>query len=296
MRLLVKRMVGPKFARAGRSVEALRRLDAFAVENQKIPPGTGIEAVSMAGIAAERVRAAGVGGQRAVLFLHGGAFVMGSPATHRELAARVSAATDATVFVPAYRLAPEHPFPAAVHDTIAAYRWLRDEGYTAARIAFGGDSAGGGLALQALIALRDEGETPPAAAFCFSPPTDWVRFDGESYETRARVDPMNTLELCRFTAGLYVGDAPPDTPLLSPARHDLSGLPPLCIHVGDDEILLSDAVRFADRAAADGVEVVFRIWPGMWHVFQHSARLVPEARRSLEEVGRFVKRHVGRDS
>jgi monoterpene epsilon-lactone hydrolase len=128
----------------------------------------------------------------------------------------------------------------------------------------------------------------PAAAFMLSPVADWVRFDGESYETRAASDPMIEPGLCRFTAGQYVGNNDPETPLLYPVGMDLSGLPPLCIHVGDREVLLSDSVRLAARARAAGVNVRFKVWPGMWHFFQASARMVPEARQSITEISRFL--------
>ena len=215
---------------------------------------------------------------------------MCSPATHRELGARLSAAAKATVLVLDYRLAPEHPFPAAMRDAVSAYRWLLDTGYVERELVIGGDSAGGGLALQTLITLRDEEIPLPAAAFFLSPVTDWVHFDGESYSTRASVDPLNTLEMSRFTASQYVGDNDPQTPLLSPAGIDLAGLPPLLIHVGDHEVLLSDSVRLAERAHACAVDVEIEIWPGMWHVFQASARFVPEARQSIDEIGEFVVR------
>jgi acetyl esterase/lipase len=285
--------VGPKFKRASSSVSELRKLDEFITKNQKIPTGTGIRPVVAEGIAAEWVRAPAAQTERAILYLHGGAFVMCSPATHRELAARLSAITNAVVLVLDYRLAPEYPFPAAMQDAVSAYRWLLETGYTEEHVVIGGDSAGGGLALQTLIALRDEESPLPAAAFFLSPMTDWVRFDGESYSTRRNVDPLNTPEMCRSTASYYVGGNDPETPLLSPARIDLSGLPPLCIHVGDREVLLSDSVRLAERARACRVAVEFKIWPGMWHVFQTSARFVPEARQSVDDIGRFVVSHVG---
>lgn len=292
LRLLIKHIVGPKFRRAASSISELRKLDEFIIKNQKIPTGTEIRPALAGGVAAEWVRAGTARTDSAILYLHGGAFVMCSPATHRELAARLSASTNVTVLVLDYRLAPEHPFPAAVQDAMSAYGWLLGEGYTNKHLAIGGDSAGGGLALQTLIALRDEESPLPAAAFFLSPATDWVRLDGESYSTRADVDPLNALEMCRFTASQYVGSNDPETPLLSPANMDLSGLPPLCIHVGDHEVLLSDSVRLAQRARACSVDVEFKIWPGMWHVFQTSARFVPEARQAIDETGRFVVKHV----
>jgi len=292
LRFMIRHIVGPKFKRAGGSVSELRKLDEFIIKNQKIPTGTEISRVLDEGIAAEWVRAPAAQAQRAILYLHGGAFVMCSPATHRELAARLSACTNAAVLVLDYRLAPECPFPAAMQDAVSAYRWLLDKGYKEGHLVIGGDSAGGGLVLQTLIALRDEESPLPAAAFFLSPVTDWVHFDGESYSTRANVDPLNTPEMCRFTASHYVGDNDPETPLLSPAKMDLSGLPPLCIHVGDHEVLLSDSVRLAQRAHACTVDVEFKIWPGMWHVFQTSARFAPEARQSIDEIGRFVVNHI----
>lgn len=289
---LIRHVVGSRFKRAGSSVAELRKLDGLIIKNQKVPIGTEISPVLVEGIGAEWVRARAAQTGRAILFLHGGGFVMGSPATHRELAARLSAVANAAVLVLDYRLAPEHPFPAAMRDAVGAYRWLLGNGYTNAQLAIGGDSAGGGLALQTLIALRDEASPLPSAAFFLSPVTDGVRFDGDSYRSRRAVDPLITLEMCRFTSLQYIGGNDPNAPLLSPTDIDLSGLPPLCVHVGDREILLSDSVRLAERARACDVEVEFKVWPGMWHVFQASARFVPEARQSLEDIGRFVVNHV----
>ena len=141
-------------------------------------------------------------------------------------------------------------------------------------------------------ALREAGSPLPAAAFMLSPPLDWVRFDGRSFETRALADPWITLEMCRFTASLYVGDNDPCTPLLYPLDMDLAGLPPLCIHVGDREVLLSDSIRLAERARAAGVPANLKIWPGMWHVFQTYARFFPEAGQSIDEIGRFVQEAI----
>lgn len=292
-RLVVKYMARARFGRVFRSLPKLRKMIEQTSKVQKIPAGTEILPVLAGGTAAEWVCAPGKQTNTAILYLHGGAFVAGSLATHRELAARLSAAASAKLLLLDYRLAPEYPFPAAMLDALSAYRWLQDQGYTQQQLVIGGDSAGAGLALQTLITLRDEGSSLPAAAFFMSPQTDWVRFDGQSYVTRAHIDPMNIPEMCKFTAAYYVGDNDPETPLLYPAGIDLSGLPPLCIHVGDYEILLSDAIRLADRARASGVDVELKIWPAMWHVFQTLARFVPEARQSIDEIGRFVMNHVG---
>ena len=291
-RLMTKHVMGRAFKR-NRSIPQWRDTMDQIAKYQRIPAGIETQPLLVNGIAAEWVHASGAQTDSAILYLHGGAFVMGSPTTHRELAARLSAITKAKILVLDYRLAPEHPFPAAVQDAISAYGWLLDNGYAEKRLAIGGDSAGGGLTLQTLIALRDKGRSLPAAAFFLSPVTDWVRFDGESYSTRAGVDPMNTLETCKYTAALYVGDNDPETPLLYPINMDLSGLPPLCVHVGDHEVLLNDSIRLAERARASNVAVELKVWLDMWHVFQMYASFVPEARQSLEEIGRFVVNHIG---
>lgn len=251
--------------------------------------GTLISSASVDGLPGEWIQGPGTDSDRVLLYFHGGAFIMGSPATHRELASRISAAAGAKVLSPDYRLAPEHPFPAAVDDATVSYRWLLSQGYSSSQIAIGGESSGGGLALQAILSLKEEGVQLPRAAFFLSPVTDWMAFDGESYSTRAVSDPLVSLPQCRFTASLYVGSIPPETPLLQPLTMDLSGLPPMWIQVGDHEVLLSDAERLAERARACEVPVEFKVRPGMWHVFQAAARFVPEARRSVEELGRFLR-------
>ena len=297
-RLIVKYVMAAPYKRAGTSIPEWRKLVQPYIKLQKLPAGTEIQPVEALSrdLAAEWVCAPAAQTDRAILYLHGGAFIMGSPATHRELAARLSAAARARVLVLDYRLAPEHPFPAAMQDAMSAYQWLLDQGYADEQITIGGDSAGGGLTLQTLIALRDKGRTLPAAAFFLSPVTDWVHFDGESFSTRAKSDPWITLDMCKFTAAHYVGSSDPATPLLYPTDMNLAGLPPLCIHVGDDEVLLSDSVRLAERARACHVQVELVVWPRLWHVFQTMASLVTEAHQSLAAIGRFVSNQLERDS
>jgi len=293
VRFVLRYTMGRMYRRAGQSVPDLRKLDEFLVRNQTLPKGTRVARGSLNGRYAEWIEAQDARTDAAILQLYGGAFVTGSPATHRELAARISAATGVRVFSPEYRLAPEHPFPAALEDVLDVYRWLVDEVGSSSRVIVGGESSGGGLALQALLAMKEEGQPLPAAAFFMSPVTDWVDFDGDSYATRAAVDPLLFPEQCRFTASLYVGENIGSTPLLKPVGMDLAGLPPMWIHAGDREILLSDAERLAHRAAEAGVEVDFKVWPGLWHVFQAAARLVPEGRDSLTDLGQFVGKHLG---
>jgi monoterpene epsilon-lactone hydrolase len=293
VRFFLRYTIGRMYRRAGQSVSDLRKLDDVLVRSEALPKGTRVSRGSLNGRYAEWIQARDARTDAAILQLHGGAFVTGSPATHRELAARISAATGVRVFSPEYRLAPEHPFPAALQDVLGVYRWLVDEMGPASRVIIGGESSGGGLALQALLAMKEEGQPLPAAAFFMSPVTDWVDFDGDSYTTRVAVDPLLSPEQCRFTASLYVGENAGNTPLLKPVGMNLAGLPPMWIQAGDREILLSDAERLARRAAEAGVEVDFKVWPGMWHVFQAAARLVPEGRDSLTDLGRFVGKHLG---
>jgi len=291
-RTVLKWTLGRRLRSAGSSVDRLRRLEPLMVRSQRPPKGTTVSPVSRDALPAEWVLGPGARADAAILYLHGGAFVVGSPATHRELVARVSMAGAARVLSLDYRLAPEFPFPAAVDDVRTAYRWLLEEGYGPHQLVVGGDSSGGGLALQALLSLRDEGTTLPCGAFFMSPQTEWVAFRGESYVSRASLDPLVSPSQCRYTASLYAGRQA-DHPLLRPTETSLSGLPPLWIHVGDHEVLLSDAERLARKAVRDGVEVDFRIWPGMWHVFQAGARYVPESRQSLEDLARFLGARFG---
>ena len=259
------------------------------VRSQRPPRGTRVSPVTVSDLPAEWVRGPGAEADPAILYLHGGGFIMGSPATHRELAARVSSAGQARVLSLGYRLLPEFPFPAALDDAKTAYRWLLAQGYASDQLIIGGDSSGAGLALQTLISLRDDGVPLPCAGFFMSPVTDWVEPGGESFATRAALDPLVNPDQCRHTSPLYAGSHAADSPLLRPTEVDLTGLPPLWIQVGDHEVLLSDAERLADRAAKAGVEVSFKVWPGMWHVFQSAARYVPESRQSIEELGRFLR-------
>ncbi len=291
IRITIKHSIGRKFRKTELSVAELRKLEDLLARSQRPPKGTKVSPVTVSDLPAEWVLGPGAGTDAAILYLHGGGFVMGSPATHRELAARVSSAGGARVLCPGYRLAPEFPFPAALDDAKTAYRWLLARGYAPRRLIIGGDSSGAGLALQALLSLRDEGAPLPRAGFFMSPVTDWVEPGGESFAKQAALDPLVSPAQCRHTSSLYVGSHA-DSPLLRPAEMDLEGLPPLWIQVGDHEILLSHAERLAGRAIQDGVEVSFKIWPGMWHVFQSAARYVPESRKSIEELGAFLRERI----
>ena len=256
-----------------------------------MPPRVDVQQTTSGDIPAEWLRPADTTDDRAILYLHGGAYTMGSCTTHRALASRVAIASKTPVLQPEYRLAPEHPFPAALQDCVAAYRWLVDYGISPRRIVVAGDSAGGGLAVALAVSLRDDGVPLPAAIACMSPWAD-LELTGESLRTRASVDPICSLEESQFHAGHYVGDSDPRTVLISPIYADLHGLPPVLIHVGDREILLSDAMRLAERAREDGVVAELKVWDGMWHVWHLLAGYVPEGQQAIDEIGAFISKHV----
>ena len=252
--------------------------------------GASVDPVSAGGVPAEWVSAPGAEADRAVLYLHGGGYVVGSPASHRELAGRLSAAAGARVLVIDYRLAPEHPFPAAVDDATAAYRWLFEQGVDPSRTAVCGDSAGGGLAVAALVALRDAGDPMPAAGVCLSP---WVDLEGlgESMTARAKLDLMVGREGLLESAAMYLAGADARTPLAAPLYADLQGLPPLLIQVGTSETLYDDSIRLEGRARAAGVDVTLQTWEEMVHVWHLFAPLLPEGQQAIEAIGEFLKEH-----
>lgn len=223
-----------------------------------------------------------------LLYLHGGGYIVGSFASHRGLVGNLAEACGLRTLMPEYRLAPENPFPAALEDSLAVYRRLLADGVAPHRLVLGGESAGGGLTIATLLALRDEGLPLPAAAFVLSPWTD-LAATGESLHTRSAQDPWFKPEGVPIVAAHYLGNGSPTNPLISPLYGDLAGLPPLLIHVGDYEILRDDSTRLAAKARAAGVDVTLRVWEGMWHVFQTLAARVPEARESVDEVGAWVQ-------
>jgi acetyl esterase/lipase len=254
------------------------------------PPDVKREELTVAGMAAERLTAPGVEPGRTVLYLHGGGYAIGSVRTHRELAARIGRAARATVLTVDYRLAPENPFPAAIEDATAAYRWLLAEGVEPRRTAIAGDSAGGGLTMATLLALRDARTPLPAAAVCLSP---WVDLAGEAatLQTNAALDPVVQKDGLLAMARAYLHGADPKDPHASPLYADLSGLPPLLVQVGKAETLLDDSVRLAARARAAGVDVTLDAWDDMIHVFQ-AFSMLPEAQRATEAIGAFLRERL----
>jgi epsilon-lactone hydrolase len=269
------------------------RRAAFESVASPAPPGTTVEPVDAGGVPAEWVIAAGVDSARVLLYLHGGAYQAGSPATLRRMIALISAAAQARVLSVGYRLAPEHPFPAAVDDAQTAYRFLlsRDAshgGTDPAAIAIAGDSAGGGLTLATLVALRDAGDPLPAAAVAMSPWTD-LALTSESLSTRADIDVIIKPDGMRGDAATYLAGADPRHPYASPLYADLHGLPSILIHVGDAEVILDDSTRFAAKARAAGVDVTLEVWDEMPHVWHAFAGLLPESDQAIERIGAWLR-------
>lgn len=254
--------------------------------------GTSFVPADAGGVPVEWTAAPGASEERTILYLHGGGYVIGSIKTHRSLVSRLSAASGARALSVEYRLAPEHPFPAAVEDATCAYRWLLAQGADPARVVVAGDSAGGGLTLATLVALRDAGDPLPAAAVCLSP---WVDLEGlgESMTSKADADPMVQREGLLEMAAHYLAGADPRTPTAAPLHADLAGLPPLLIHVGTAETLLDDSTRFAEKARAAGVDVELEPWDEMVHVWHAFAPLLPEAEQAIARVGEYVAKRTG---
>jgi epsilon-lactone hydrolase len=254
-----------------------------------IAPDVQCTPVNAGGVQAEWIVVPGAADDKVLLYLHGGGYVAGSVNTHRDMMGRFSRAAGVKVLGLNYRLAPENPHPAAVEDATAAYRWLLANGTKANRIVIGGDSAGGGLTLATLVALREAKDPLPAAAVCLSPWTD-MECTGESMKTKAAVDPLiapgETLE---NMVKMYLGGKDPRLPLASPLHADFTGLPPLLIQVGGREVLLDDSTRVARRAEAAGVKVTLDVWEEMIHVWHLFAAVLPEGQQALEQVGKFIR-------
>jgi epsilon-lactone hydrolase len=244
------------------------------------------------GVPSEWVIPAGAGSERVILYLHGGAYNSGSMRSHRALAANIAYAAHARALIINYRLAPEHPYPAALVDAFSAYKWLLEQGIRSKQIIITGDSAGGGLTIALLVALRERRQPMPAAAVVLSPWTD-LSESGESWQENSEVDYMINGGKLKEAARIYLKGTDPQTPLASPVHANLEGLPPLLIQVGSEEVLLSDSIRLAENARLSGVHVTLDIWEGMQHVWQFTANIVPEARKAIDKIGEFIQEQTG---
>lgn len=261
-----------------------RRIEKSAI--QILPKGVTREDVRDGAVKGEWLRPKD-GAKRTILYLHGGGYVFGSPRLYRSLTFPLALAARANVFVPEYRLAPEHPCPAAIEDAAAAYQWLLARGTKPERIVIAGDSAGGGLALATLLALKGQGLPLPAGAVLFSPWTD-LTGAGETMTANAASDAMFNRDSIIGGAPKYIGDLDPKDPRVSPLYGDLSGLPPLLVFASDSEMLYSDAARLVEKAKAAGVSVRFEPRQGLAHVWPLFHPLLPEAKEAIDIAGRFV--------
>lgn len=272
---------------AGLPIERQRRRLLSATRLTWPPRNVSFEAASSAGVPGEMVFVRGSGADLPVaLYLHGGGYTTGSPRTHRALTGHLAARCPARVFVADYRLAPEHPFPAGLDDTVAAYRGLLDQGVEPGNTVIAGDSAGGGLAVAAALRLRDLGQPLPGALVLFSPLADLTR-PYPAVPPRGEV--MLTPAWLRECARSYVATGDPADPLVSPVNADLRGLPPTLIQVGSDELLLPDSQRLYERLRSAGVRAELHEFHRRWHVFQVSAGMLADADRALDGVARFVR-------
>lgn len=265
-----------------------RRVARFAQFVPRPPRGTELDMVDAGGVKAERIATPRSLPNRYILHLHGGAYLFGFPALFRDFNWRIADVTGARVLCIDYRLAPEHPFPAAVDDVTAAYRWLISQCVEPRHVAFVGDSSGGGLALASMMRLRDEGSPLPAAAAVVSPWTD-LALTGQSLTEYGFSDPMVPVELMPKAVELYLAGTDPRSPYASPLYGDPAGLPPSLILVASDEALRDDAVRMAERLRAAGGDVELELWPRMFHVWHMFARILPEGRAAIARIGSFLR-------
>ncbi len=284
----LKRILREKAVPPGVDIPLEQRRKGMEKVAFKVADDIGVEAVTVAGRAAEWITAPGSQTGRAILYLHGGGYVMGSLTTHRSLVGEISRAAQAAALLVDYRLAPEAPFPAAVEDGVAAYRWLLDNGFAAKNLAIAGDSAGGGLAVATLISARDQGLPMPKAAVPISPWSD-MTCSNESYKTRAEADPLVGSGSIGDMANLYLQGKDPKHPYASPNFASLKSLPPLLIHVGRDEVLLDDSIKLDQKAKADGVNSTLEIWEDMIHVWHAFHPMLPEGKQAIERVGAFLR-------
>ena len=270
-------------------IENLRQLTDGGARFGKLPKSVHSESITIEHIPAELIVPPQADARSALLYLHGGGYALGSIKSHRATAGQLAEAGNIHTLIIDYRRPPEHPFPAALYDALTAYHWLRKNGYE--RIIIAGDSAGGGLALSTVVSLRDAQSPMPVLVICLSPVID-VECTGETIISNAKRDPWLSVDM-KILFNYYTGVNNPRDPLISPLYADFAKFPPIVIHVGTDEILLSDSTRLAEKAQAAGVDVQIKIWPGMWHIFPFFAPFVPEAAQAVAEIGDVIKHQIG---
>jgi epsilon-lactone hydrolase len=276
----------------GSSVNEQRRLLREAVSAQPLPADVTVTAAALGAVPAAEITVDGIEPRHVVLYFHGGVYVIGDAFLAADLASQIGRRTHTRVISVDYRLAPEHPYPAAVDDALAAYEALLHDGIAPSDIAFAGESAGGGLAVATLVNARDHGLPLPAAAFVMSPYAD-LTLAGATMETKREVDPLFSRELLQDRVADYTAGQDAALGLISPVFADLSGLPPLIIQAGTHEVLLDDAARLARQAAIADVEVTLDVTPRVPHVFQAYSAILDEGAAALDRAGQFLSAHLG---
>jgi monoterpene epsilon-lactone hydrolase len=276
----------------GSDVAEQRRMLHEVASAQPLPTDVTVTPASLGGVRTAEITVDGIEPRHVILYFHGGVYVLGDATQPAALAAQIARRTSALVMSVDYRLAPEHPYPAAVDDALAAYEGLLDTGVAPSDIAFAGESAGGGLVIATLVNARDHGLALPAAAFVMSPYVD-LTLAGTTIDTKREVDPLLSRELLEPRVADYTAGQDAALDLISPVFADLSGLPPLMIQAGSHEVLLDDAVRLAGQAAGADVEVTLDITPRVPHVFQGFSPMLDEAGAALDGAGRFLSAHLG---
>lgn len=261
-----------------------------AAKSGIIPDDIEVQALEVEGMKAEWIRPAGVKTGATIFYVHGGGYISGSCSDHRHHVAKVVKASGVPALQFEYRLAPEHPYPAAFEDGMAGYRWMLAQGFDPERMVIAGDSAGAGLTLALLLRIRDEGLPLPAAAVAVSPWTDLL-LTGDSYRSN-RFKCLSPLDMAVVCSRYYCGDHDPATPYISPLYGDLRGLPPLLIMAGDDETMRDDSILFAEKARQAGVDMTLRVEKRMGHCYPFMAPLFPEAVAAMAEIGEFVRNHL----
>lgn len=265
---------------------------AMDLQTPPVAENVVVEQVEPAPVPMEWVYAKDASKDKVLLYFHGGAYVVGSAKSRRALEAAISTAAGVRILSIDYRMAPEHPFPAAVEDAKKAYHWLLKKGHKPGSIALGGDSAGGGLAIAAMLSLREEKAELPGAAVLLSPWTD-LTVGSESISANQDTDIPLSVDWIKNMAKAYAGNTDLKHPQVSPLFSDPTGLPPLLVQAGSAEMLLDDSKGFARKAHEAGVDVSLQVYKGMWHVFQAYGTSVKEAQRAISEIGEFLRKHLG---
>ena len=286
--LMIRELLAAQPSRDKMTIEELRTFFDAWDEDNPVPAEVSVIATRIADVPVEWISAENAREDFVFLYLHGGGYVIGSPLSHRHLVAALSEETGIRGLLVDYRLAPEHPFPAAVEDALAVYSALLKDGYSPDQIVVGGDSAGGGLAISLLLAVRDAKLPQPAAGICLSPWTD-LTGSAESLETNAAVDPTVTKEFLQFFANHYLGEEQANNIFASPIFANLDGLPPLLIQVGSVEVLLDDSTGIAKRAKEADVPVTLEVWEQMIHVWHRYYPILQEGREANARIGEYVR-------